>query len=384
MDKRESVDKGLSPVSLPRTDTPATDADSIRVYTPEVQVEWRAKKLPLTNSDVWVCRIREDFLVCLHNRAKRQILEHATETIRREVGGALIGATYHSGKFKFIEITAAIRGNFTRGNAARLTFTADTWAEIIRIAETEFKDQRIVGWYHTHPNWGVFLSDLDLDIQNNFFDQPDQVALVIDPIRKEGRFFYGTQKNNGKVQESETFSWDHTLYFPPALSQTLPEAIQESPQREEQSDSSILRRTKVFPSGHSKDSGRKRLKPSVADVEPPMLRVTAADIPQEVKPPFEQERGFATTPEAFDRTLAILLWILGGLVLLIPFVFALYFLFSDQNFVATVWDSFLRANGNPGKLLQNPIALPCFLVLFVGVFLVFLFLVFREPAENER
>lgn len=365
----ESVDKSSALVPSPKTGTPATDTDSIRVYTPEVQVEWRAKKLPLTNSDVWVCQIREDFLVCLHNRAKKQILEHATETIRREVGGALIGGAYRHGQYKFLEITAAIRGNFTRGNAARLTFTADTWAEIIRIAETEFKDQRIVGWYHTHPNWGVFLSDLDLDIQNNFFDQPDQVALVIDPIRKEGGFFYGTQKNNDKVQESETFSWDHTLYFPPAPSQTLHGAIQESPQREQQSDSSILRRTKVFPSGHSKDSGRVRLKPSAAAIEPPVIRVTAADISQQGESILEESR--PSTSVVFDVARGFALAVLVGLAFIL-LVGGAILIFSNWDSIVSTWNLALKEFPIVRQVLNQPIImlLGCLVLLIVGAIIV--------------
>ena len=50
-------------------------------------------------------------------------------------------------------------------------------------------DLDIVGWYHTHPDFGIFLSSHDLFIHRNFFDQPLQVAYVVDPIRQTRGFF---------------------------------------------------------------------------------------------------------------------------------------------------------------------------------------------------
>jgi proteasome lid subunit RPN8/RPN11 len=43
----------------------------------------------------------------------------------------------------------------------------------------------MVGWYHTHPDWGVFLSSMDMFICDNFFNKLD-VAYVIDPWRGPG------------------------------------------------------------------------------------------------------------------------------------------------------------------------------------------------------
>ncbi len=48
---------------------------------------------------------------------------------------------------------------------------------------------RIVGWWHSHPNFGCFLSQTDLDTQKYFFYESYQLALVIDPIRDEYNIF---------------------------------------------------------------------------------------------------------------------------------------------------------------------------------------------------
>ena len=46
-----------------------------------------------------------------------------------------------------------------------------------------------MGWYHTHPDFGVFLSGHDVFIHRHFFGQPLQVAYVVDPIRQTRGFF---------------------------------------------------------------------------------------------------------------------------------------------------------------------------------------------------
>jgi len=55
-----------------------------------------------------------------------------------------------------------------------------------------------VGWYHSHPGFGVFLSEHDMFIQENFFSSPQQVAWVFDPHTDEEGCFGWV---NGKVEK---------------------------------------------------------------------------------------------------------------------------------------------------------------------------------------
>ncbi len=66
-----------------------------------------------------------------------------------------------------------------------MTFTQDTWAHIYQTKDAKYPDHRIVGWYHSHPGFGVFLSDHDTFIHKNFFSSPLQVAWVYDPHSDE-------------------------------------------------------------------------------------------------------------------------------------------------------------------------------------------------------
>jgi len=111
----------------------------------------------------------------------RQIRQHARSSSKTEVCGVLIGR--ESGKS--VEIEACIPGVNAEQAGAHVTFTQDTWEHIYQVKDREYPEQRIVGWYHSHPGFGIFLSDHDTFIHKNFFSSPQQVAWVYDPHSDE-------------------------------------------------------------------------------------------------------------------------------------------------------------------------------------------------------
>jgi hypothetical protein len=52
-----------------------------------------------------------------------------------------------------------------------------------------------VGWYHTHPRMGIFLSGYDTWLHDHFFPHPWQVALVVEPHTGAGGFFVRNKEN---------------------------------------------------------------------------------------------------------------------------------------------------------------------------------------------
>jgi hypothetical protein len=63
----------------------------------------------------------------------------------------------------------------------------------------------MVGWYHTHPDWGVFLSSMDLFICEHFFNKPLDVAIVLDPIREERGIFHWEQSPERQMSQAAGF-----------------------------------------------------------------------------------------------------------------------------------------------------------------------------------
>lgn len=111
----------------------------------------------------------------------RQVRQHARSSNKTEICGVLIGQDRNS----LIEVQACIAGMNAEEAGAHVTFTQDTWEHIYKVKDKEYPEHRIVGWYHSHPGFGVFLSDHDTFIHKNFFSSPGQVAWVFDPQSDE-------------------------------------------------------------------------------------------------------------------------------------------------------------------------------------------------------
>lgn len=133
------------------------------------------------------------------------IEKHAYSILDAEVGGMLFG--------QITSDEVAIVGFVPARNASvdqiSLTFTHDVWDDILAEGNNRFPGSQIVGWYHTHPSFGLFLSEYDSFIQRNFFSSPKQLALVIDPISGHLGWFA-----NGPDETIETLGVAETLTGP--------------------------------------------------------------------------------------------------------------------------------------------------------------------------
>ena len=124
-------------------------------------------------------------VVVMEAEVLRKIRQHARTSMKAEVCGVLIGNTEQ----ERMTVEACIAGINAAQGGAHVTFTQDTWEHIYKIKDKDFPEHKIVGWYHSHPGFGVFLSEHDLFIQQNFFSNPQQVAWVFDPHTDEDGCF---------------------------------------------------------------------------------------------------------------------------------------------------------------------------------------------------
>lgn len=120
--------------------------------------------------------------VAVERRAHADLIAHAKESLDVEVCGVLVGEICEDSEGVFVHVEAVIRGTAAAESSMHVTFTQATWNAIHNTLEGDYPKLRIVGWYHTHPGFGVEFSDMDLFIQKNFFSGPAQIALVTDPL----------------------------------------------------------------------------------------------------------------------------------------------------------------------------------------------------------
>src|ERR1051325_10690967 len=120
--------------------------------------------------------------IAVERRAYADLIAHAKESLDVEVCGVLAGQVCEDSEGIFVRVDAAIRGAAASQASTHVTFTQSTWNSIHQTLERDYPKLSIVGWYHTHPGFGVEFSDMDLFIQKNFFSAPTQIALVTDPL----------------------------------------------------------------------------------------------------------------------------------------------------------------------------------------------------------
>jgi proteasome lid subunit RPN8/RPN11 len=132
---------------------------------------------------------------------------HAGSDLDNEVGGWMAGKycrdSLHGNPF--IIIDTVLPAVHTEQGAAHLTFTGDTQVALHNHLEEHYPDKVFLGWYHTHPRMGVFFSHWDAWLHQNFFPEPWQVALVIEPHKSIGGFFI--RQEDGSLDQRAYFGF---------------------------------------------------------------------------------------------------------------------------------------------------------------------------------
>jgi proteasome lid subunit RPN8/RPN11 len=123
--------------------------------------------------------------VAFEREAYADLIYHTRSSLEAEICGVLVGNVKRDHEGLFVHVGAIIRGDEARRGSAHVTFTQETWNHIHDSLERDYPDNHILGWYHTHPGFGVAFSDMDLFIQKHFFSLPTQIALVTDPLSGE-------------------------------------------------------------------------------------------------------------------------------------------------------------------------------------------------------
>ena len=124
------------------------------------------------------------FLLC--RAAREQIWLEAREGLIpqvSEIGGMFMGQVYEEGQQLYVVARVAVPAKGGIGSAGSFKFTSDAMSHILDVQDRNFPELRIVGWYHSHPGYGIFLSkEWDQFICEQWFSRDDQITLVVDPV----------------------------------------------------------------------------------------------------------------------------------------------------------------------------------------------------------
>jgi len=108
----------------------------------------------------------------------------------KEVIGFLVGM-YCAWKGEYFTLIDDYLPVESSGDEYHVVMNPDSISKALRLLMKKYNDDEhfLIGWYHSHPGYGVFLSHTDVASQVTFFNQPYHVALVVDPLRSEYGFF---------------------------------------------------------------------------------------------------------------------------------------------------------------------------------------------------
>lgn len=131
--------------------------------------------------------------ILIDEPALRAAQAHALSSMNREVAGVLLGPPPEKqpdGRY-VVHVFDTVVAKHTVMQGASVTYTPESWRYMNDKLFERYPDGTavMVGWYHTHPGFGIFLSGMDQFIHQNFFTQIWHTALVLDPVARKSGFF---------------------------------------------------------------------------------------------------------------------------------------------------------------------------------------------------
>lgn len=143
--------------------------------------------------------------ILTHHSVYALIIEQARTCLPNETGGFLLGyvALDPDSGCWYVEVDEVLPIIPTDCDPIHFKFT---WRDVDRVrSHREREGKALIGWYHTHPGLGVFLSETDLEkTHTQLFNEPFQVALVYDPMSGRAGYFYWEASG---VLDAEPVEW---------------------------------------------------------------------------------------------------------------------------------------------------------------------------------
>ncbi|KAG8636464.1 COP9 signalosome complex subunit 5a isoform X2 [Manihot esculenta] len=176
--KTWELENNIITVDTPPTSTNSTtdsSSDAIFYYDARAQAKFQQDR-PWVNDPHYFSRVKISALALL------KMVVHARSGGTIEVMGLMQGKTDGNAIIVMDAFALPVEGTETRVNAQ-----ADAYEYMVDYSQTNKQSGRlenVVGWYHSHPGYGCWLSGIDVSTQmlNQQFQEPF-LAVVIDPTR---------------------------------------------------------------------------------------------------------------------------------------------------------------------------------------------------------
>ena len=124
-----------------------------------------------------------------------------------ELGGLLLGQVFGQlwDNERWVAfIRAAVPAEDYDATGVSLRMNSHVWEKARGLAGIE--NLTVIGWYHSHPNLGVFFSGTDRRTQRSFFREGHSLGLVVDPFQDQRKWFYGPSADELSEQQVRILS----------------------------------------------------------------------------------------------------------------------------------------------------------------------------------
>ena len=138
----------------------------------------------------------------IESRAMKALVAHCEQQARSglEALGFLSGSVF-SWKGKTYTVVKDALTAPLEATAVHVRFDRTGFVGLFSQLDKLEYEYIIVGWYHSHPGYGCFMSDTDQQTQMAGFSERFHVALVVDPVKKQMMAFrmaHGPKAVQGK------------------------------------------------------------------------------------------------------------------------------------------------------------------------------------------
>lgn len=117
------------------------------------------------------------------------LYQYARSSVNGEKLAVLMGKTDVIDGQKTVFISGVIQARFTEKIKGVETITTQSWKYISEEIEKYFTDLEIVGWMHSRPSFGAFVTSRDEAYHKKVFKNDSQVFFVVDPIDRLDKFY---------------------------------------------------------------------------------------------------------------------------------------------------------------------------------------------------
>jgi 26S proteasome regulatory subunit N11 len=190
---------------------------------------------------------RTPFQVYFLDSTRETIWEHVYSSRQVECSGVLFGSPFQTanGKIRFVVVVGSIRHETNQRSIGHITVGTEQIAAVRKESEAKYPDLIPVGWYHSHPGHGIFLSAQDMVIVRSIYNLPWHIALVVDPVHDSAGIFWGSEaeKVDGWLELPDDYDWLEWVVNITKISMRGIEVLEDNQQNLQQLDSKQINKT---------------------------------------------------------------------------------------------------------------------------------------------